>query len=200
MGTRNLTCVVMGGEFKVAQYGQWDGYPSGQGVTALQFLHDLVDNHRLEKFKQIIKHNVTEISEDTHNGYWVEAGADPSLGWVSMDISDRFKNKHPELSRDTGAKILDYILENKGGEIKLSTEFAADSLFCEWCYVIDLDKDNFEVYKGFNTQDLDESEKFYHLTDKNNEYRPVALSASFPFNNLPSSEDFVNHFKQDDDD
>ena len=28
MGTRNLTCVFKDGEYKVAQYGQWDGYPS----------------------------------------------------------------------------------------------------------------------------------------------------------------------------
>ncbi len=40
-GTRNLTCVVVGGEYKVAQYGQWDGYPSGQGLTALNFLRGM---------------------------------------------------------------------------------------------------------------------------------------------------------------
>lgn len=33
MGTRNLTCVVLDGEFKVAQYGQWDGYPEGSGYN-----------------------------------------------------------------------------------------------------------------------------------------------------------------------
>jgi len=27
MGTRNLTCVMKDGQYKVAQYGQWDGYP-----------------------------------------------------------------------------------------------------------------------------------------------------------------------------
>ena len=38
MGTRNLTCVFVNGEYKVAQYCQWDGYPSGQGLTILNFL------------------------------------------------------------------------------------------------------------------------------------------------------------------
>ena len=27
MGTRNLTVVYLDGQYKVAQYGQWDGYP-----------------------------------------------------------------------------------------------------------------------------------------------------------------------------
>ena len=30
MGTRHLTAVVLNGDFKVAQYGQWDGFTNGQ--------------------------------------------------------------------------------------------------------------------------------------------------------------------------
>jgi len=39
MGTRNLTMVISDGKTKIAQYGQWDGYPSGQGADILAFLH-----------------------------------------------------------------------------------------------------------------------------------------------------------------
>ena len=39
MGTRNLTMVInQEGEKKVAQYGQWDGYPSVVGLGVLNFL------------------------------------------------------------------------------------------------------------------------------------------------------------------
>ena len=39
MGTRNLTIVRnKEGIIRVAQYGQWDGYPEGQGITALNFI------------------------------------------------------------------------------------------------------------------------------------------------------------------
>ena len=39
MGTRNLTLVKdKEGKTKVAQYGQWDGYPEGQGSTILNFI------------------------------------------------------------------------------------------------------------------------------------------------------------------
>ena len=41
MGTRNLTIVISDDKRKIAQYGQWDGYPSGQGVTALKFLRKM---------------------------------------------------------------------------------------------------------------------------------------------------------------
>ena len=37
MGTRHLIAVMADGKYQVAQYGQWDGYPSGQGVSVLTF-------------------------------------------------------------------------------------------------------------------------------------------------------------------
>ena len=41
MGTRNLTMVIdQKGKKKVAQYGQWDGYPSGVGANVLKFLEN----------------------------------------------------------------------------------------------------------------------------------------------------------------
>ena len=40
MGTRHMIGVVSDGKYRVAQYGQWDGYPSGQGVGILEFLID----------------------------------------------------------------------------------------------------------------------------------------------------------------
>jgi hypothetical protein len=40
MGTRNLTAVYFKGEFRIAQYGQWDGYISGSGWGILEFLKE----------------------------------------------------------------------------------------------------------------------------------------------------------------
>ena len=40
MGTRNLTKVIMNGDVVVAHYGQWVGYPAGQGITAFNFLKE----------------------------------------------------------------------------------------------------------------------------------------------------------------
>src|SRR4051812_8314171 len=38
MGTRHLTRVIVNGQCVISQYGQWDGYPTGQGHTIAKFL------------------------------------------------------------------------------------------------------------------------------------------------------------------
>ena len=48
MGTRHMIAVVSDDKYRVAQYGQWDGYPSGQGVGVLGFL----TNGNLEALKR----------------------------------------------------------------------------------------------------------------------------------------------------
>ena len=62
MGTRNLTMVIQNQETKIAQYGQWDGFPDGQGITILTFLQD---KSNVEKLKQIIPNIRFEKEQDT---------------------------------------------------------------------------------------------------------------------------------------
>lgn len=77
------------------------------------------------------------------------------LGEDFHSIDDRAINKrYPSLSRDTGGKILDVIADAKHDnpifirKVKDALGFAIDFLFCEWMYVIDLDANRLEVYKG----------------------------------------------------
>lgn len=135
MGTRNSTLVKLNGEIKVAQYGQWDGYPTGQGQTVADFIKS-VD---LKDFKKKVA-AVKPISDEKVHDYWKQCGADNS-GFVSMDVADKFKELHPELSRDTGAGILQLIADGKATEVQLDKEFKDDGLFCEYWYEIDLDNE-----------------------------------------------------------
>ena len=49
MGTRNLVAVQIDGQYKIAQYGQWDGYPSGKGLEVLEFLRERMNEEAFVK-------------------------------------------------------------------------------------------------------------------------------------------------------
>lgn len=191
MGTRNLTMVISQGETKIAQYGQWDGYPDGQGKTALQFLLS-VD---LVKFKERLS----------------------SLNWLSEDDAKMIDNlpdgiwqkEHPYLSRDRGADILNLVMYGSyssgkdkvifGGQILGlvdSSNFAGDSLSNEWTYVIDLDKMTFEVYKGFNKNPVKDGERFSHIKDEykasSATYYAVSHLKTYSLTDLPTVEKFIS--------
>lgn len=89
------------------------------------------------------------------------------------------------------------VLESEG--YRDGIEFAANSLLCEWAYVVDFDRNTFEVFQGFNRDQLDDSERFKFLegatVDK--EYKAVKLAARFPLDNLPSDKQFEAFFKEE---
>lgn len=188
MGTRNLTIVQKDNQYKIAQYGQWDGYPSGNGIIILNFLKK-VD---LEKFKKKID-TVKLVTNEDINKYWADIGVDVEKErFVSMDVSEKFYKLHPSLSRDLGASVLDYIMEEDNVvESYLDIDFANDSLFCEWAYVIDLDKNTFEVYTGFVKDPIDKSERFYNDGYVKNGYYPIKLAKTYRLDELPTKEDFL---------
>ena len=111
---------------------------------------------------------------------------------------DEYNNIYPALNRDIGTDILEMIINNnKPLKLRDESAFAKDSLFCEYAYVIDFDKNVFEVYKGFNKEPLNNDERFYYLQDINEEYKPVKLVVSFSLNKLPTKEEFIEFDKED---
>lgn len=173
MGTRHLIAVVVDGEYKVAQYGQWDGYPSGQGYRLLDFLRSA--NLSLLAQKARAARKFTEEDE--------QALIAEGKSWTQT---------HPHMSRDTGADIVKILLQSRDGlQVYPAVEFAADSLFCEWGYVIDLDKGLLEVYRGFNKTPLDPTERFAFLAEKaQGGYQPIKHVHSFSLDRLPDNEIF----------
>ena len=186
MGTRNLTCVVKDGDYRIAQYGQWDGYPSGQGLTALRFVRDTMDRPRFDDALR----RVRWVTDEEVQAAYVKAGAAPDATFVSMTVVERFDKIFPLLNRDHGAKILS-LAQAATGDIPLRDghDFARDSLFCEWAYVVDLDQNTFEVYTGFNKAPVPENERFARL-EKDGDYYAIRHVATFPLDALPSDDAF----------
>lgn len=194
MGTRNLTCVVKDGEYKVAQYCQWDGYPSGNGVEILEFLKNMDRNHFENRLDDCVF-----ISNDEIQKRWKECGADDS-GWVNMEISDKFKEKYPLLHRDTHPADALKMIHDSTGKVELYNDigFAKDGLYCEWAYVVDFDKNTFEVYRGFQKSGVPEDNRFGNEVNENG-YMPVSLVKTYDLEDLPSEKQFLRDLEDSDD-
>lgn len=147
MGTRNVTIIKVDGEIKVAQYCQWDGYPTGQGSVICEFIKEQMN---LRKLKTRVRKSTFATPEEVSEK-WKSVGADGS-GFVTMDISDKFEAKFPELHRNTGAGILKLIQNSDNGLSTMSdlsyAKGEGEAFGCEYVYEIDLDKKNVGVYYG----------------------------------------------------
>jgi hypothetical protein len=183
MGTRHLIAVQKNNEYKVAQYGQWDGYLSGQGESILKFFRE----NDLETFRTKVDNCFFGTQEQIDEAYAPYS----TDGWMTMDQSDAFsKSEFAYLSRNTGANILSIILKsNEPLMLSDQIDFANDSLYCEYAYVIDLDKDILEVYQGFNKEPLPEGARFTGTKKDSEDYQAVKLVASFPLGSLPKNFD-----------
>ena len=178
MGTRHITAVVAEGEFVVAQYGQWDGYPTGAGNDIVAIISGKID-----QLKASLKH-IVPVDSGTVERYWAECGAQE---WgADMETCRRFKVKHMTLDRDTGPDVLNILIHTEVSvELYLDVGFIADGLFCEWVYVVDLDSGMFEIYQGFQIHPSEN--RFSSMFEGTiNGYYPPKLVATYPLDDLPT--------------
>jgi len=196
MGTRNLQIVIKDGAHRVSKYCQWDGYPSGQGICALEFVRDGMDEDRLraniDKCEFIDDKEINSIYNDFR----------PS---VIKDDSKTFSEVYPQLQRDMGAEIFGWIQNSKANRILLKDDidFAKDGLFCEYAYVIDLDKRTFEAYTG-GRQAPTEGERFASLKPCEHDYGeggkevwyPIKCVGTWDFDALPTNAEFYASFNE----
>ena len=199
MGTRHLIAVHAGGEYKIAQYGQWDGYPSVQGLGVLGFCRTMDRAAFTEKVKAatfLTKANAERINAE------LKAANTGSHRHPLMEKG----GKYQQFSRDRGAEILQIVADHEPGILlKDSISFAADSLFCEWAYVIDLDAGTLEVFRGFNQEPLAEGDRFHGWAEKYPGedpaagYHPVRHVKTYALDALPTDEQFKADLKHRDD-
>lgn len=140
MGTRGLTVVIKDGETKVAQYGQWDHYPSGQGVNALRILREegLIDKLRANV------DNIPEATDETWKQAFGDAGVGEVKDMVTLEEGQALEAAWPELVRDTATNILKLIAEGKVRALQRSTYPVADGdIWIEGQFIVDLDENQF---------------------------------------------------------
>jgi hypothetical protein len=200
MGTRNLTVVIKKAKPVIAQYGQWDGYPEGQGVVALRFLK----NTNMEAFEKKLEKVRFKNADDALEIKLFLESVGSEDGMLNSEQAQEFNKRFPFFSRNHGADILNLIMDSKADDIMLKddTLFAADSLFCEWAYVINLDTKQLEVYGWDNPEagfentferlfETEEYKKDYLKEKEDNGYGIVKAVKAFDFANLPEEKEFI---------
>lgn len=219
MGTRNLTMVInKQGELKVAQYGQWDGYPSGQGATILRFC----SNRKNLKALQSILPQIKFFNKCKDIDRWIEGYDKRCTEEFSNSIAEESKKKRTDadiywfenlITRDLGGSILYSLisidlkrlpLEHSNTiYLKDESDFGKDSLMCEWAYCINFKTNKLEVYEGFN-QDRSLEGDLFKTTDKYLEehYKDMPFSyygikkiKEYNLNKLPKIEKFVKELE-----
>jgi len=154
-------------------YNHYDSNPSGLGNKVANFLKEFTNIDDIKKIIGDIK-LVQESSKPTEE----QKKEVMAFGLCDLDVSSRssddwyclLRNSQGDLSVYT--KGLNYMIDGH--------EFLADSLFCEWAYIINLDTEELEIYRGFN-KDANACGRYAYLTRKKEyEYFGVVLERTIP--------------------
>ncbi len=170
-----------------------DGYPEGQGLDVLRFLRGC----DLAEFKEKVR-ACRWITEEEYELINTAAGIPKGAERIDMEQAEAKKRIAPQLSRDTGSKVLQLILDSESGlPLYDSRDFGYDSLFCEWCYVVNIDHNFLEIYRGFNHDPAiglweDGNDNPTPSHDKSTNYYPITRIAKFSLDMLPSDDVFLS--------
>jgi hypothetical protein len=163
MGTRNLTMVIdKEGVKKVAQYGQWDGYPSGVGLSILVFLKDsdlfskMVENLKKTRFLDL--EGVDKEFIEDYNRNAPEWSNEPD-----NRTKEQIKWFSTYCHRDLAEKVLINIANSDDKEIILMDRESTGRSggWVEYSYIINLKEGSFGVYNHIDEEPL----KVYLLDD-----------------------------------
>lgn len=153
MGTRGLYGVVVNGEVK-ASYNHFDSYPNGLGRDIVKFVKGI--------------ENVSDVFEQAQNLTLVnESDTAPSGAEWYAELRDAQGNLAENL---------------RLGFMTDGVQFGYNSLFCEWGYLVDLDNETVEVYRGFQTEP--HSEGRWPGDDSHSGYYGIRLIETIPFSEL----------------
>lgn len=124
------------GILRVAQYGQWDGYPSGQGVAILNFLRSVRDTSYLRHLESL---------------EWMQ-----EADWKAIEGYEDWVTKYPHLNRDCGSDIHWLITMGKVQKVDMTEQAEADK-WCDGFYTIDFENRTFIAeFRGvMNSYDLE---------------------------------------------
>lgn len=135
MGTRSLTIIVKNKQNKMAKYAQFDGYPQALGNQLIKTIQQ-IGIQRLHEIAELIT-PIQKEEIDYVNSFDEIVKVPSKYGLSKPDEIVEWALKWPCLTREyNGADVMLHVNEtNEKTWLLFDDNFAADSLFCEWCYV-----------------------------------------------------------------
>lgn len=184
MGTRGAVGFHVDGKTFVT-YNHFDSYPAGLGDHVVADLRELIGDLDIDGLREKVRYIEAVDTDDQDRPLVKDWNQRKRLARRLGVHTSETKTINLYESVDTMG-IKDIV--NKGYMID-STSFLADSLFCEWAYIVNLDAETLEYYRGFQTEPHTAGR--YHdmqrepIVAGNNTYYPVKLIASFDFRHIP---------------
>jgi len=137
MGTRGFVGFVVDGQEKIA-YNHFDSYPDGLGRDVIEWIQSDFDNQTADKVRALraVDEDVPPTPEEIER----------LKKYADTRVSTRSLTEWYVLLRQTQGSI-GAILD--AGYYEDAGDFPLDSLYAEWGYLINLDDDTLEIYRGF---------------------------------------------------
>lgn len=178
MPTRGLYGVIIDGELKVT-VSPYDSYPSHLGVQMQQYL----SSADIPKLKRAAKELVL-----------ITDWSSPPPQDVVETVRKRLENN--SLPGDSWHNLLrptfgDFKATLASGYILDAAEFGRDSLHCEWSWIVDLDKEVLEVYRG-NQKEPHEGGRWSDVEEQRGGYYGIKLLQGYFLDAIPDAKAFTD--------
>lgn len=175
MGTRGAFGFLKGGKLKVA-YNHFDSYPSCLGNKILFYVrcNNVAKLNRIFDGIELI--NVAIPPTEEQKRMFSEV--------ADLNVGEQSTNDWYCLFRKFQGKPEYYELF---GMMPDDQAFLLDGLFCEWAYIINLDENSFDIYRGFAKESPSDGifAGYKKIKDRFGEYFPVNRIIKYSLSKLP---------------
>lgn len=157
-------------------YNHLSSYPEWLGNNIVSFIRSAPYEKMVETARKIIL--VAEDSKPTLNQI-EECKRYANLVVSKQSYEDWYcllRNAQGDLSAYLNG--LRFMIDNR--------DFLADSSFCIWAYIVNLDEEVFEVYRGYQKKHDENPRNRYRNLQRYNKFYPVKLVAEFPLDDIPN--------------
>ena len=177
MGTRGIFGFRLNNEDKLT-YNHFDSYPDGLGTDVVKFINRVKNWNKIRERVATLE-DVSDRKPTRRDVYDLEK-------FTNLNVGQNSTKDWYCLLRETQGNpriILDV------GKFECANDFIYDSLFCEYGYIINLDENTLEIYKGFQKAPHD-CGRYSDRKPNQDGYYPCKLVATFKLCDIPM--DWIN--------